>query len=350
MRRIALQIAAIAIAASTASIAVAQPEPKKDEPTALDPETELKHKQAVDLFNSGRKMMQEAGKLDAACETLAKSYELHKRGDTLLNLAECHRRQKKTATAWREFDEAIRYAEEVSFPEAIEAAKKYRDELAKDLSQLVIDVQKPPKGLEVILDGKPLPAEQWGVQLYVDPGLHTAHASAEGYEVFDGSTEVKEQSGRAAIVVAMVEKPKPVEPKPQPKPEPKPEPKPAPKPPVEKGGVPAWSIIVGATGLALVGVSIGFGVDTVAAGGELDDECGGEDRQSCPSDYDFEGTRTRELAGFGVFVGAGIAGLGATAAGIIGLVAGVTGTKKAPVAITPWMSPTSAGIGFSMDL
>lgn len=345
--RLALVALALGLALTPVS-ALAQDAPPPDGPPAVDPAVEKQKKEeALKLFNEGRAMMQQTGKLDAACETLTRSIELHRRGDTLLNLAECHRRQKKTATAWREFDEAIRYAEEVEFPEAIEAAKKLRDELAKDLSQLQIEVPKPPKGLAVVLDGKPLPEEQWGVQLYVDPGVHSVHATAEGFEAFDGSTDVKEKSGRATISVALVAIPPKPEPKPEPKPQPKPEPKPEPKP--TGGGVPAWSIIVGSAGLALVGVSIGFGVDTVSAGDELDEECG-TDRQSCDPIYDFDSTRGREIRGFGVFVGAGIAGLGATTAGVIGLIAGVTTKKAPPVAVTPWVSPTFMGLGVSGKL
>ncbi|NUO54712.1 MAG: hypothetical protein HOV80_38215, partial [Polyangiaceae bacterium] len=146
--------------------------------------------EAGKLFHEARALMQKPEGLNKACDLLTKSYELRQRGDTLLNLAECHRRQGKTATAWREFDEAIKYAEKVEFKEAIEAAVKLRDELAAKLSAMMVEVESPPEGIEVILDGKPLPSAQWGTPLFVDPGTHSVSASAEVHEPFEQSAEV----------------------------------------------------------------------------------------------------------------------------------------------------------------
>ena len=77
---------------------------------------------AEELFERGRKLMQGATTLDEACRTLEESLKLMDRGDTVLNLAECHRRQGKTATAWAEFDRALSHGSKVGFTEAIQAA------------------------------------------------------------------------------------------------------------------------------------------------------------------------------------------------------------------------------------
>lgn len=303
--------------------------------------------EASRLFSEGRARMQEAGRLDEACLTLAKSYELRKRGDVLLNLAECHRRQGKTATAWREFDEAIRYAEEAEFAEAIEAAKTLRDALAKDLSELMVSVPSdppPPEGLVILLDSKPLPSEQWGVRLFVDPGRHSVTATATGYEMFTGSADVKRGANRAVIEVKLDKLPEEPPPKVIPPP-----PKPPAAPPPEKGGVQAWGLIVGAAGLAMLGVSYGFGVYAVDRGGELDLFCGGEERLACRNrpefGFDQESARSDELLGFGMFVGFGIAGIGATATGVVSLIADLTVESKPEVAIVPWMVPGGGGVG-----
>ncbi len=142
--------------------------------------------EAGQLFHEARALMQKPDGLNRACELLAKSYELRQRGDTLLNLAECHRRQGKTATAWREFDEAIKYAETVEFKEAIEAAAKLRDELAAKLSAMMVevDLSPVPSDLVVLLDGKPLPSAQWGQPLFVDPCTHSVSATDKGHEDF----------------------------------------------------------------------------------------------------------------------------------------------------------------------
>ncbi|NUP06467.1 MAG: tetratricopeptide repeat protein [Polyangiaceae bacterium] len=340
MRRL-FSILTAAILTAGASAAFAQ-EPDQNV-------TDEQRAEAESLFAEGRKLLTDKKKLNEACDTLAKSYEIQKRGDTLLNLAECHRRQGKTATAWREFDEAIKYAKEVQFTEAIETAERLRDQLAVGLSQLQVDVPVPtpePEELVVILDGKPLPWVQWGDPLFVDPGLHTVSASAKGYVSFDSSAEVKEGAGRTTITVRLEKVPEP--PKPPAKVEPKPEPKPVPKPPQAEASLPIWAIVVGSTGVAMMGVSIGFGVDVLDVGGELDDQCLGEARNQCPSTYDFEGAYAHEKRSFGLFVGFGAAGIAATAVGAIGLGLGLSssGSDKAalPITVLPWATAEGAGV------
>ncbi len=299
--------------------------------------------EAARLLLEGRKQMSNPKQLDLACETLSKSYALHRRGDTLLNLAECHRRQGKTATAWREFDEAIRYAEAVEFKEAIEAAMRLRDELATKLSGLEVRVPEPvPAELIVVLDGKVLPRQQWGQPLYVDPGVHEVAATARGYEGFAKSVTVQREGARTSIEVRLEKEPEPEKPKPAPPPEPpaKPEP-PAP----ERGGPPGWAFVVGGAGVAMLGVSAAFGALTLDAGGSLDDTCG-EGRASCPPGYDFEGERGSELLGFGMFVGFGAAGIVATGVGVAGLIAHAVGGpshERPAVAVMPLLGPGFAG-------
>src|SRR5688572_10857098 len=57
------------------------------------------------LFREGRRLLG-AGQVDAACEKLAQSQKLDPSGGTLMNLADCHERQGKTASAWSGFVEA----------------------------------------------------------------------------------------------------------------------------------------------------------------------------------------------------------------------------------------------------
>ncbi len=303
---------------------------------------ERKPTEAQALFDEGRSIMAEGGSLELACSKLEQSYELDKRGDTLLNLAECHRRQGKTASAWREFDEAIRYAKEVDFVEAMAAAEKLRDELAETLSELTVVVPlepAPPEDLELMLDGKPLPKSQWREKLFVDPGVHSVRATAKGYHPYQASIDVKPGADRATITVAL----EPIVEPPQPKPKP---PEPKPPAPVRADGtpLPVWAIVVGGSGVAMMGASIAFGVDTVSIGGELDERCG-EERTRCPalSSYDFDGARQHELISFGLFSGFGVAGIVATTAGVVGLVVGLSAVSP-EVSVLPWLSADGGGL------
>jgi hypothetical protein len=318
MRRAAHHVAIVAIAATLSAAAKAD-----DDSDAA---------RAAQLFEEGRTLMADQNTLSQGCEKLAESHALKPRGDTLLNLAECHRREGKTATAWREFDEAIRYAKEVEFVEALKVAETLRDQLARSLSALIINVPPTPK-IEVVLDGKPLPSQQWGVRLYVDPGVHTVTAAAEGYEPFKGETEVKLGTSESTIQVSM--KALPLPPKPTP-----------PTPIVIEHPFPVWAVVLGGAGIAMLATSVIFGVDTFAAGDELDTQCG-EGREACPSEYDFEGDRSRELRSFGLFVGFGIGGLIATGVGAVGLGLGLSSNEPSaspPVAVVPWVSGESGGI------
>jgi hypothetical protein len=285
--------------------------------------------------------MSKKATLDQGCDVLKKSYSLRKRGDTLLNLAECHRRQGKTATAWREFDEAIRYAKEAEYGDAVRAAELHRDFLAKKLSELVIEVPAEadrPAGLAVTLDGEPLSEKQWGQVLYVDPGSHPITATAPEHHPFSASAEVRGSGTRAVVVVKLVPVPRPPPPKP---PTPKPPP-PATPDATEPAPVPVWAIVVGSVGVAMMGVSVGFLVDSLAAGNELDDTCGGERRNACRPGSPYAETYDREVRGFGVFVGLGAGGLIAAGAGATGL-ALWGASQPSPVAVLPWVDPSGAG-------
>jgi len=297
--------------------------------------------EAAKLLADGRAALARRGQLDRACEILAKSYALRRRGDTLLNLAECHRRQGKTATAWREFDEAIRFAMAVEFPEAIAAAATMRDQLAESLSELIVEIdpKSAPPDLTVILDGKKLPTPQWNEVLYVDPGVHAVTATAPGYEPFATQGEVPPKGGSTVLRITLVQLP----PKPSAAP-----PQPAAKPPPKRvapapAETPIWPFVVGGAGLAAMGVSAVFLVDSRSAGAELDNDCGGRERQSCPGDYDIASPRGRELRGFGLFVGLGIAGLGATTAGVLGLMLSKPSADD-KIAVTPWVGPGVGGV------
>ena len=294
--------------------------------------------EAAKLLDEGRELMSKPPTLERGCIVLEQSYALRQRGDTLLNLAECHRRQGKTATAWREFDEAIRYAKEAAFSEAIRAAQAHRDELSKTLSELVIEAPvgaDRPVGLTVTLDGTPLPEQQWGQTLYVDPGLHMVVATAPNHHSFSGSAEVEITGNRSVIVLKLLKLPEPPKPKPPP-------PKPPPPPPRVEPELPIWALVVGGAGLAMMGASTAFLTDSIATGDELDIMCGGEERLACRPGYPYADKYDRELVGFGMFVGLGASGLIAAGFGITGLALAYTSDSPA-VAVLPWADPHSAG-------
>src|SRR5262249_51445730 len=94
----------------------------------------------LSLLKEGKRLMEAPVTLAEGCRKLEESFKLAVRGDTLLNLAYCHEKLGKTATAWVEYDKAIAEGERVKFIDAIEVAKKRRDALGQKLSLLTVGV------------------------------------------------------------------------------------------------------------------------------------------------------------------------------------------------------------------
>ena len=187
--------------------------------------------------------------LGQACRALEESLKLMDRGDTTLNLAECHRRQGKTASAWAEFDRAWPSAPRSAFPRPYERRSGCATPLAAKLSMLTVTV--PPAtaalaGLTVEVNGKPLAARalehrvrdrSWSIQVALGPRDTCP------------STSPRARADRDAkgVVVVLQAEPPPLPPLP---------------PPESSSGrevaAPLWPKVVGAAGASLGLSGIGF--------------------------------------------------------------------------------------------
>jgi hypothetical protein len=145
------------------------------EPTAADKAL------ATQLFIDGRKLVDE-GHVAEGCRKLEESQRLDAGGGTLLNLALCHEKEGRTATAWAEFVEALGMARRDGRPQRIEIAQAHVASLQPRLSHLVVQV--PPStdlpNLQIARDGSMLLRTAWGTAMPVDPGEHVIEASAPG--------------------------------------------------------------------------------------------------------------------------------------------------------------------------
>lgn len=157
---------------------------------------------AAALFDQGRTLMTE-GKLDEACSKLAESQRLDPGGGTLLNLALCHEKQGKIATAWTEFREARAIAKRDNRPDRESAADgeiaKLEPQLFK-VSVVVPDNVKIP-GMTIEIDGLPLPEPAWGTPFPVDPGTRTILVRAPKYKDWKGVVEAGKTAGIANVNV-----------------------------------------------------------------------------------------------------------------------------------------------------
>jgi tetratricopeptide (TPR) repeat protein len=144
---------------------------------ALDGQTKAA---AEALFREGRALL-ERGQVEAACAKLDQSLELDRSPGTLLNLADCHERHGRTASAWAEFLEAARLAQDTGWQAGAREAQRRAEALEPALSRLAVQVRERLPDLVVTLDGKALDAAALDTPLPIDPGEHALSATAEGH-------------------------------------------------------------------------------------------------------------------------------------------------------------------------
>ena len=136
---------------------------------------------AEQLFIHGQQLMR-AGDLHEACALLEESHRRDAALGTLLNLALCHQRQGRTASAFREYVAAAVWADRRGTADAERGryAREQSGMLARSLSLLRIEVRSPPADLTVRLDGEVVDAAELAVAFPVDPGRHRLEVSARG--------------------------------------------------------------------------------------------------------------------------------------------------------------------------
>lgn len=257
------------------------------------------------LFQEGRRLLL-LGNIDEACDQLGESQRLDSSSGTLLNLADCHERQGKLATAWAEFLAASRLA--VIQKNAIRAAEAGRRAavLESQLSYLTVRVAAPPPGLTVRRDGQPLHGVQLGARLPVDPGLHVIVAEAPGYEAFQTAVPVEPGgddvrvwipplwAGRSGLAAPL---PPPASGRPRPSGADGP-----------RSDRPVFGYVAGGVGALSVGVGTFFGIHALAINERAEGAC--PTPSSCPREALDDRRRADGQAwAANVTIGAGLAGL-----------------------------------------
>jgi hypothetical protein len=118
-----------------------------------------------------------------ACQKFAESHRLDPAtGGTLLNLAVCHEKMGKPATAKAEFAQAAQLAQHFQRPDRVQVAKDHIERLQPLASSITLDVAEGTAtmaGLRVAIDGTAIGRAAWD-NIPVDPGEHTVTAEAPG--------------------------------------------------------------------------------------------------------------------------------------------------------------------------
>jgi hypothetical protein len=134
---------------------------------------------ADQLFKDGVAKF-DAGQISEACSSFLESLRLEPKLGTLLNLALCHEKQGKTATAWSEYNHGAAWATQNGQSDRREFANRHAILLEPRLSRLLLRL--PPAGeiSQVEVDGEPLPEPRWYLPIFLDPGNHTIAVDAPG--------------------------------------------------------------------------------------------------------------------------------------------------------------------------
>src|SRR5258706_15325227 len=123
----------------------------------------------------------------------------------LLNLADCHGREGKTASAWAEFLTAVRMAKHQGDDARWDEAARRAKELEPAPSHVTIKVEARPPGLRVQRDDVTLEDAALSSPIPVDPGQHLVTAYAPGRKRWSKSFRIGANADTQEVVIPALE-------------------------------------------------------------------------------------------------------------------------------------------------
>lgn len=269
---------------------------------------------AQSLFEEGRTLMS-AGNYAEACPKLEESQRLDPGGGTLLNLASCHEKQGRTATAWAEYNEAASIARRDGRTDREREATARVQALEPLLRRVTVAVDpKNPVALDLTLDGRKLPGAAWGSAIPLDPGSHELVASAAGRETWKHSFELAKDGEIQPISVPELtlapEEPPPVA-APLPKLEKPKEQQPETDRKPTSAGPPLSTWVAGSVAVVGFGIGTWFGLRALDEKSKSDDRCKGDACSPDGLEYNEDAQRDAWISNAGIGVGVVATGLAA---------------------------------------
>ncbi len=221
------------------------------------------------LFREGRALMQ-ADQVALACRKFEESFRLEAAPGTLLNVAHCHMREGKVATAWAEFQRVATEARQTGHAARERIARESIAELEPRLPRLSLRVAAQARDQRVIVrrDGTVLGPASWDTETPVDPGTVLIEVTGPGLVPWTRSFTATEGELLVVEVPALSRRPVVVE---SPRPLP---PAPSAPPPDTSSPLARHSgIILGSVGLGAIGVGAYFGLQAKSKLQDSDDAC-----------------------------------------------------------------------------
>jgi hypothetical protein len=261
---------------------------------------------ATVLFREARGLM-EKGDIAAACRRFEESQRLDPLPGTLLNMAVCHEREGRTATAWVEFRDAEALARRDGRDDRISLADEHIKALEPRLCtvRIVVGVHADVPALAVTLDGTTLARPAWDTPLPVDPGTHVVGASSPSTKPFSERVETSREGETKTVTIDALD--------------------PAPPPPVVPLVSPSTSPVASPSpeisalssrrvaalavgGAAIVGLGVGsyFGIDAIAKHADSNRGCPANQctAQAVAENSQSQTSADRSTVAFGVSLGA----------------------------------------------
>ncbi|MFO0662300.1 MAG: hypothetical protein U0174_00025 [Polyangiaceae bacterium] len=158
---------------------------------------ETSRAQAQALFDDGLKLM-DAGRYQEACPKFVASNRLDPAGGTQMNVALCHEREGKIATAVLDYQAALTQATADKRKERESFAKGRLDALTPLVPKVVIRIrpESEARAATITLDGTPLVPEVLGTPLPLDPGPHQVEARLSNGETVKSAFSLKNGDAR----------------------------------------------------------------------------------------------------------------------------------------------------------
>jgi hypothetical protein len=159
---------------------------------------------AETLFQRGKDLMG-AGRYAEACEAFAESNRVDPAtGGTLLNLAVCHEKVGKIATASAEFEQARALAHHYNRPDREQFAAEHVAALRPRVPTVTLVVHDPVADEKVLLDGIALSRLAWS-SLPIDAGDHQIAATAPGKVPWKITVTVASEAATRTIDVPVLD-------------------------------------------------------------------------------------------------------------------------------------------------
>lgn len=258
---------------------------------------------AEGLFQEGISLLN-AGKTSEACAKFAESYRLDPANGTFQNVAACHEKEGKLATAWSEWLELAGKAARADQHDREQLARKRAAELSKDLPHLELRFPASSNVADVQIDGQTVSKPAWSTPLPLDPGTHAVAFSAPRKRTI--TVPIKVDVGRTTSLSVPD-----LEDEGMAKPPPAPDTPHTIETPPERGSSGTrrtFGYIVGGAGIVATGVGAYFGIHAIALKG--DEHCDG---RNCPTQSDVNTRNDAKDAAFisTVAIGAGVAAMAA---------------------------------------